>query len=239
VEKPIYKRILLKLSGEVFAGNQKEGIIDPEAIAYLSKQVQSAKELGVQLAVVVGGGNIIRGQLTKLGTIDRVSADHMGMLATIINALALQAGLENLGMSAPVMSAINVITLTEPYVKRNAVNHLEASKVVILAGGTGNAYFTTDTTAALRATEIEADVLIKATKVDGIYDADPLKHPTAKMFDQLSYLEVLNRKLKVMDLTAISLCMENNLPIQVFNLQKDGNLKKVLLGDKIGTKVAG
>jgi uridylate kinase len=239
VEKPIYNRILLKLSGEVFAGKQKEGIIDPEAISYLSKQVQSAKELGVQLAVVVGGGNIIRGQLTKLGTIDRVSADHMGMLATIINALALQAGLENLGMSAPVMSAINVITLTEPYVKRDAVNHLEAGKVVILAGGTGNAYFTTDTTAALRATEIEADVLMKATKVDGIYDADPVKHPTAKMFDQLSYLEFLNLRLKVMDLTAISLCMENNLPVQVFNLHEEGNLKKALLGEKVGTKVCG
>ncbi len=239
MDKPIYKRVLLKLSGEIFSGNQREGIIDPEAITYISRQIQSVKELGVELAAVVGGGNIIRGQLTKLGTIDRVSADHMGMLATIINALALQAGLENLGMSAPVMSAINVITLTEPYVKRNAVNHLEAGKVVILAGGTGNAYFTTDTTAALRATEIEADVLMKATKVDGIYDADPVKHPAAKMFDQLCYLEVLNRKLKVMDLTAISLCMENNLPIQVFNLQKDGNLKKVLLGEKIGTKVSG
>ncbi|MFH1335925.1 MAG: UMP kinase [Candidatus Zixiibacteriota bacterium] len=239
MEKPIYKRILLKLSGEVFAGNQREGIIDPEAITYISRQIQSAKELGVELAAVVGGGNIIRGQLTKLGTIDRVSADHMGMLATIINALALQDGLENLGMSAPVMSAINVITLTEPYVKRDAVNHLEAGKVVILAGGTGNAYFTTDTTAALRATEMEADVLMKGTKVDGIYDADPVKHPAAKMFDQLSYLEVLNRKLKVMDLTAISLCMENNLPILVFNIQKDGNLKKALLGEKIGTKVSG
>lgn len=239
MEKPIYKRILLKLSGEVFAGNQREGSIDPEAITYLSKQIQSAKELGVELVVVVGGGNIIRGQLNKLETIDRVSADHMGMLATIINALALQAGLENLGMSAPVMSAINVITLTEPYVKRDAVSHLEAGKVVILAGGTGNAYFTTDTTAALRATEIEADVVMKATKVEGIYDADPVKHPAAKMFDQLSYLEVLNRKLKVMDLTAISLCMENNLPILVFNLQKDGNLKKVLLGEKIGTRVSG
>ena len=239
VKKPVYKKILLKLSGEVFAGNQREGSIDPHAIAYLSEEIHSAQKLGVQLAVVVGGGNIIRGQLTKLGTIDRVSADHMGMLATIINALALQAGLENLNMSAPVMSAINVITLTEPYVKRDAVNHLEAGKVVILAGGTGNAYFTTDTTAALRATEMEADVLLKATKVDGIYDADPTKHPTAKMFDQLSYLEVLNRKLKVMDLTAISLCMENNMPIRVFNLQKEGNLKKVLLGDKIGTKVSG
>jgi uridylate kinase len=239
VEKPIYKRILLKLSGEVFAGNQREGIIDPEAITYISKQIQSAKELGVELAAVVGGGNIIRGQLTKLGTIDRVSADHMGMLATIINALALQDGLENLGMSAPVMSAINIITLTEPYVKRDAVNHLEDGKVVILAGGTGNPYFTTDTTAALRATEIKADVVLKGTKVDGIYDADPVKHPAAKMFDQLSYLEVLNRKLKVMDLTAISLCMENNLPILVFNLQKDGNLKKVLLGEKIGTRVSG
>lgn len=239
MEKPIYKRILLKLSGEVFAGNQREGIIDPEAITYISKQIQSAKELGVELAAVVGGGNIIRGQLTKLGTIDRVSADHMGMLATIINALALQDGLENLGMSAPVMSAINIITLTEPYVKRDAVNHLEDGKVVILAGGTGNPYFTTDTTAALRATEIKADVVLKGTKVDGIYDADPVKHPAAKMFDQLSYLEVLNRKLKVMDLTAISLCMENNLPILVFNLQKDGNLKKVLLGEKIGTRVSG
>jgi uridylate kinase len=239
MEKPIYKRILLKLSGEVFAGKQKEGIIDPEAIAYLSGEIHSAKKLGVQLAVVVGGGNIIRGQLTKLGTIDRVSADHMGMLATIINALALQAGLENLGISAPVMSAINVITLTEPYVKRNAVNHLKAGKAVILAGGTGNAYFTTDTTAALRATEIEADVLMKATKVDGIYDADPIKYPTAKMFDQLSYLEFLNLRLKVMDLTAISLCMENNLPVMVFNLKKDGYLKRVLLGEKIGTKVCG
>ncbi len=239
MEKPIYKRILLKLSGEVFAGNQREGSIDPQAIAYISGEIKSAKELGVQLAAVVGGGNIIRGQLSKLGTIDRVSADHMGMLATIINALALQAGLENLDISSPVMSAINVITLTEPYVKRDAVNHLETGKVVILAGGTGNAYFTTDTTAALRATEIEADVLMKATKVDGIYDADPVKQPTAKMFDQLSYLEVLNRKLKVMDFTAISLCMENNLPIRVFNLQKEGNLRKVLLGDKIGTKVSG
>jgi len=235
----MYKRILLKLSGEVFAGDQREGILDPEAITYISRQIQSAKELGVQLAAVVGGGNIIRGQLTKLGTIDRVSADHMGMLATIINALALQDGLENLGMSAPVMSAINVITLTEPYVKRDAVNHLEAGKVVILAGGTGNPYFTTDTTAALRATEIEADMVMKGTKVDGIYDADPVKNPSAKMFDRLSYLEVLNRKLKVMDLTAISLCMENNLPILVFNLLKNGNLKKVLLGDKIGTRVSG
>ena len=239
VEKPIYKRILLKLSGEAFAGDQKEGILDPEAISFIARQIKSARELGVELAAVVGGGNIIRGQLTQLGTIDRVSADHMGMLATIINALALQDSLENLGMNAPVMSAINIITLTEPYVKREAIKHLEEGKVLVLAGGTGNPYFTTDTTAALRATEIEADVVMKGTKVDGIYDCDPVKNPTAKMFDQLSYLEVLNRRLKVMDLTAISFCMENNLPIIVFNMQKEGNLKKVLLGEKIGTKVIG
>ena len=239
VEKPIYKRILLKLSGETFAGNQKEGIIDPEAIAFIARQIKSAKELGVELATVVGGGNIIRGQWTKLGTIDRVSADHMGMLATIINALALQDSLENLGLTAPVMSAINIITLTEPYAKREAIKHLEEGKVLVLAGGTGNPYFTTDTTAALRATEIEADVVMKGTKVDGIYDCDPLKNQQAQMFDQLCYLDVLNRRLKVMDLTAISFCMENNLPIIVFNMQKEGNLKNILLGEKIGTKVTG
>ncbi len=239
MEKPSYKRILLKLSGEAFSGNQHEGIIDPKAISFITKQIQSAKKLGVELAVVVGGGNIIRGQLTKLGTIDRVSADHMGMLATIINALALQDSLENLGMSAPVMSAINVITLTEPYAKREAVRHLESGKVVILAGGTGNPYFTTDTTAALRATEIEAEVVMKGTKVDGIYDSDPVKNPAARMFEQLTYLEVLNRRLKVMDLTAISLCMENNLPIIVFNMQKEDNFRNILLGERIGTKVTG
>lgn len=233
----IYKRILLKLSGESFSGNDKEGIIKPEALAFISQQIQTAKGLGVEIATVVGGGNIIRGQISRLGVIDRVSADYMGMLATIINSLALQDSLESLGLSTRVMSAIHIDTLAEPYIKREALEYLGEGRVVILAGGTGNPYFTTDTTAALRATEIEADVVLKGTKVDGIYDDDPVKNPSARMFDHLSYMEVLNRRLKVMDLTAISLCMENKLPIIVFNLQKDGNLKKILLGEKIGTKV--
>lgn len=237
METPIYKRILLKLSGESFSGNNKEGILNPEAIAFVSRQIQSAKELGVEVATVVGGGNIIRGQISNMGAIDRVSADYIGMLATIINSLALQDSLENSGLSAKVMSALHIDTLAEPYTKREALKHLKEGIVIILAGGTGNPYFTTDTTAALRATEIGADVVIKGTKVDGIYDEDPVKNSNAKMFDHLSYLEVLNRRLKVMDLTAILLCMENNLPIIVFNLLKDGNLKRILLGEKIGTKV--
>ncbi|KPL00466.1 MAG: uridylate kinase [candidate division Zixibacteria bacterium SM23_73_3] len=234
---PIYKRILLKISGESLA-RDKEGVIDPDAIAFLSKEIKSAKDLGVQLATVVGGGNIIRGQISSLGAIDRVSADYMGMLATIINSLALQDSLENFGLSAQVMSAIHIDTLTQPYMKREALRHLKRGSVIILAGGTGNSYFTTDTTAALRATEIGADVVMKGTKVDGVYDDDPMKNSSAQMFDTLSYMEVLNRKLKVMDLTAISLCMENKLPIIVFNLLKEGNLKRILLGEKIGTKVS-
>lgn len=233
---PVFKRILLKISGEALGGNQK-GVIDPEAISFVSQEIKSAKDLGMELAVVVGGGNIIRGKISQLGKIDRVSADYMGMLATIINSLALQDTLESLGIPAQVMSAIHIDTLTQPYVKREAVKHLEQGKVVIMAGGTGNPYFTTDTTAALRATEIEADVVMKGTKVDGVYDADPVKNPSAQMFECLSYLEVLNRKLKVMDLTAISLCMENKLPIIVFNLQKQGNLKKILCGEKVGSRV--
>jgi len=237
VGTPIYKRILLKISGESLA-RDKEGVIDPDAIAFLSKEIKSAKDLGVQLATVVGGGNIIRGQISSLGAIDRVSADYMGMLATIINSLALQDSLENFGLSAQVMSAIHIDTLTQPYMKREALRHLKRGSVIILAGGTGNSYFTTDTTAALRATEIGADVVMKGTKVDGVYDDDPMKNSSAQMFDTLSYMEVLNRKLKVMDLTAISLCMENKLPIIVFNLLKEGNLKRILLGEKIGTKVS-
>lgn len=237
METPIYKRILLKLSGESLAGNNKESILDPEATAFVSRQIQSAKELGVEVAILAGGGNIIRGQIFSFGVIDRVSADYMGMLATIINSLALQDSLESAGISARVMSALHIETLAEPYVKREALKHLKEGRVVILAGGTGNPYFTTDTAAALRATEIGAGVFMKGTKVDGIYDQDPVKNSDAKMFDHLSYLEVLNRRLKVMDLTAISLCMENNLPIIVFNLLKDGNLKKILLGENIGTKV--
>ncbi len=235
---PIYKRIVLKISGESLAGG-KENVIDPQAITFVSKEIKSAKDLGVELAVVVGGGNIVRGQVSKLGVVDRVSADYMGMLATIINSLALQDNLESLGVSTRVMSAVHIDTLTEPYVKREALEHLKEGKVTILAGGTGNPYFTTDTTAALRASEIEADVVMKGTKVDGVYDEDPVENRSAKMFDSLSYMDVLNRKLKVMDLTAISLCMENRLPIIVFNLKKRGNLKRILSGEKIGSKVSG
>jgi uridylate kinase len=232
----VFKRILLKISGESLGAEQGGGI-DPEAITFVSGEIKSAKDLGVELAVVVGGGNIIRGNISQLGKIDRVSADYMGMLATIINSLALQDNLESLGIPTQVMSSIHIDTLTQPYVKREAMKHLEQGKVVVLAGGTGNPYFTTDTAAALRATEIEADVVMKGTKVDGVYDADPVKNPSAQMFECLSYLEVLNRKLKVMDLTAISLCMENKLPIIVFNLQKQGNLKKILCGEKVGSRV--
>jgi uridylate kinase len=238
VETPIFKRILLKISGESLGGN-KEDTIDPQAIAYVSGEIKSAKDLGVEIALVVGGGNIIRGQLCRPGMIDRVSADYMGMLGTIINSLALQDSLEHLGLSSQLMSAIHIDTLTQPYIKREAIRHLKKGRVIILAGGTGNPYFTTDTTAALRATEIEADVVMKGTKVDGVYDDDPVKNPSSKMFQNLSYMEVLNRRLKVMDLTAISLCMENKLPILVFNLLKQGNLKKILSGEKIGTRVQG
>jgi len=186
---------------------------------------------------VVGGGNIIRGQIYQAGKMDRVSADYMGMLATIINSLALQDNLERSGLPARVMSAIHIDTLIEPYIKREAVEYLKKGEVVVLAGGTGNPYFTTDTTAALRAKELGAEVVMKGTKVDGIYDDDPVKNPSARMFDHLTYLEVLSRRLKVMDLTAISFCLENKLPIIVFHLLKDGNLKKILIGEKIGTKV--
>ncbi len=188
---------------------------------------------------MVGGGNLIRGQMVHPGVIDRVSADYMGMLATIINSLALQDTLESIGISTRLLSAIHIEPLTEPYIKREALRHLKKGKVIILAGGTANPYFTTDTTAALRAIEIQADVMLKGTKVDGVYDDDPNKNPSAKMFQNLSYMEVLSRKLKVMDLTAISLCMENQLPLIVFNLFRKGNLKKLLTGEKIGTRVEG
>jgi uridylate kinase len=233
-----YNRVLLKISGESLSG-RRESIIEPEALSFVSGEIKSAADLGVELAVVVGGGNIVRGQMHCQGLIDRVSADYMGMLATIINSLALQDSLENLGLSTRLMSAIHIDTLTRPYSKREAMRHLGEGRVLILAGGTGNPYFTTDTTAALRATEIEADVVMKGTKVDGVYDADPVRNSSARMFQELSYMEVLQRQLRVMDLTAISLCMENKLPIVVFNLLVRGNLKRILTGEKIGTRVAG
>jgi uridylate kinase len=236
VGNPLYKRVVLKVSGEWLAG-KKEGSLDPEALAFVSNEIKSAKDLGVELAVVVGGGNIIRGQLAGMGVIDRVSADQMGMLATVINSLALRDNLESLGTAAQVLSAVHINTLTQPYTKREAVRHLQSGRVIILAGGTGNAYFTTDTTAAIRAAEIEADLVMKGTKVDGVYDDDPVENPEAKMLDSLSHADALNRRLKVMDLTAILLCMENGLPIIVFNLEKQGNLKRILSGEKIGSKI--
>lgn len=235
---PVYKRVVLKVSGEWLAG-RKESYIDPQALAFISNEIISAKDLGVELAVVVGGGNIIRGQFASTGAIDRVSADYMGMLATIINSIALRDNLESRGIVTRVLSAVHINTLTEPYTKREAVRHLQNGRVIVLAGGTGNAYFTTDTTAALRAAEIEADVVMKGTKVDGVFDDDPVKNPAATMLETLSYAEVLERRLKVMDLTAILLCMENKLPIIVFNLEKQGNLKRILSGEKIGSRVAG
>lgn len=235
---PVYKRVVLKVSGEWLAG-RKESFIDPQALAFISNEIISAKDLGVELAVVVGGGNIIRGQFATTGAIDRVSADYMGMLATIINSIALRDNLESRGIVTRVLSAVHINTLTEPYTKREAVRHLQNGRVIVLAGGTGNAYFTTDTTAALRAAEIEADVVMKGTKVDGVFDDDPVKNPAATMLETLSYAEVLERRLKVMDLTAILLCMENKLPIIVFNLEKQGNLKRILSGEKIGSRVAG
>jgi len=238
VGNPVYKRVVLKVSGEWLAG-RKEGVIDPQALAFISSEIISAKDLGVQLAVVVGGGNIIRGQFAGTGAIDRVSADYMGMLATIINSIALRDNLESRGIATRVLSAIYINILTQPYTKREAVRHLQNGRVIVLAGGTGNAYFTTDTTAALRAAEIEADLVLKGTKVDGVFDDDPVTNPAATMLETLSYAEVLERRLKVMDLTAILLCMENKLPIIVFNLEKQGNLKRILSGEKIGSRVAG
>ena len=235
---PLYKRVVLKLSGEWLAGN-KASCIDPDALTFISNEIVSAKNSPVELALVVGGGNIIRGQFAAAGSLDRVSADQMGMLATVINSLALRDKLESLGVATQVLSAIHIDALTRPYTKREAVRHLQDGKVIILAGGTGNAYFTTDTTAALRAAEIEADAVFKGTKVDGVFDDDPVKNPEAKMFEKVTYAEVLRRRLKVMDLTAISLCMENKIPIVVFSLKKPGNLKSILSGEKIGSRVDG
>jgi len=240
--KPIYQKILLKVSGESLMGDKEFGL-DPQASISIAQQVKEVKDLGVNVALVVGGGNIFRGLSASVGDpsgeggMDRVSADYMGMLATLINALALQDSLEKLGVVTRVMTAVRTEAVAEPYIRRRAIRHMEKGRIVILAGGTGNPYFTTDTAAVLRAIEIGAEVVMKGTKVEGVYDDDPIKNPSAKMFDSLTYLEVLNLKLKVMDTTAVSLCMDNELPIIVFNLQRRGNLKKILLGEKLGTIV--
>jgi len=234
--KPVYKRILLKLSGEALMGDQEFGI-SSEVITSYAMQIKEIVELGVELAIVIGGGNIFRGLSGSVKGIDRVTGDHMGMLATVINSLALQNAIERLGIPTRVQTAMEMRSIAEPYIKRRAIRHLEKGRVVIFGAGIGNPYFTTDTAAALRAIEINAEVVAKATKVDGIYDKDPVKNSDAIRYQSVSYAEVLNKNLKVMDATAISLCMENELPIIVFNSLEEGNIKKMVLGEDIGTKV--
>jgi uridylate kinase len=235
--KSVHRRILLKLSGEALLGKQTSGL-DYDSINEMAEEIRTIYDLGVQIAMVVGGGNIIRGGAdSRKAGIDRASADYMGMLATVINALALQNILEQRGLYTRVQTAIEMHEVAEPYIRRRAIRHLEKGRVVIFAGGTGNPYFTTDTAAALRAMEINAEIILKATKVDGVYDRDPLLDSAAVKYEQLSYIEVLNRQLKVMDATAISLCMDHNLPIIVFNIKEKGNLRRILTGEKIGTLV--
>ena len=234
---PRYRRVLLKLSGEALMGSASFGI-DPEVVRILSDELASVHAFGVELALVVGGGNIFRGVKAASAGMDRVSGDHMGMLATLINSLALQDQLEQRGVQTRVLSAIELRQVAEPFIRRRAIRHLEKGRVIILAAGTGNPYFTTDSAAALRAMEVKAEVLLKATKVDGIYDADPASNPAAKMLPRVTYREVLERGLKVMDATAISLCMDNKLPIIVFNIRQDGNIRRVIHGEPIGSVVA-
>ena len=233
---PFYKRILLKLSGEALMGEQEFGI-SSEVIASYAKQIKEIADLGVEVSIVIGGGNIFRGISGAAQGVDRVTGDHMGMLATVINSLALQNSIEKLGVQTRVQTAIEMPKIAEPFIKRKAQRHLEKGRVVIFGAGTGNPYFTTDTAAALRAIEMNTDVVIKATKVDGIYDKDPVKFKDAKKYDTVTYNEVLAKDLKVMDATAISLCRENKLPIIVFDSLTEGNLKKVIMGEKIGTIV--
>ena len=232
--KPRYNRIVLKLSGEAFQGKHRHGI-DTQIISEIASQIKSVKALKLDVAIVVGGGNIFRGISGTGDGIDRSTADYMGMLATVINGLALQDALEKKGVVTRILTAIEMQELAEPFIKRRAIRHLEKDRVVIFVGGTGNPYFTTDTAAVLRAIEIGAEVILKATKVDGVYSADPLKDKEAKKFNQLKYIDVIKKGLKVMDATAVSLCMDNKLPIIVFNLAKKGNIKKAVLGEKIGT----
>jgi uridylate kinase len=235
----VYRRVLLKLSGEALMGKQEHGI-DPGVLSDLSAEIRQVAGLGVQVALVLGGGNIFRGiRTSREYGIDRASADHMGMLATVINSLALQERLERDGVVTRVLSAIEMRAIAEPYIRRRALRHLEKGRVVLFAAGPGNPYFTTDTAAALRAMEINADVILKATKVDGVYDRDPMIHKKAKKFAELTYIDVLQKNLKVMDATAISLCMDNGLPIVVFNLKGRGNIVRVVRGEKIGTVVHG
>jgi uridylate kinase len=233
---PAYKRILLKLSGEALMGSENYGI-DPAVAAQIAKEIGEIQAMGVQTAIVIGGGNIFRGVAASARGMDRATADYMGMLATVINALALQDALEQQDVVTRVVTAIEMRAVAEPFIRRRAIRHLEKGRVVVFGAGTGNPYFSTDTAAALRAMEIKAEVILKATKVDGIYDADPMLHPTATRFDRISYLQVLEQRLNVMDATAISLCMDNRLPIVVFNLLRPGNIKRAIAGEAVGSVV--
>jgi uridylate kinase len=233
---PAYKRVLLKLSGEALMGEQKFGI-DPAVASQIASEVAEIQSIGVQTAVVIGGGNIFRGVAASAKGMDRATADYMGMLATVINGLALQDAMEHHGVNTRVVTAIEMRAVAEPFIRRRAIRHLEKGRVVIFAAGTGNPYFTTDTAAALRAMEIKADVIMKGTKVDGIYTADPMTHPEATRFESISYLKVLEQGLRVMDTTAISLCMDNKLPIVVFNLRTAGNMRRAIMGEPVGSLV--
>ena len=232
-----YKRILLKLSGEALLGADKTFGIDRAFLEYLAREIKAVRALGAEVAAVVGGGNIFRGVSDSAYGMDRVSADHMGMLATVINALALQDALERVGVFTRVLSAIEMREVAEPFIRRRAIRHMEKGRVAIFAAGTGNPYFSTDTAAALRAMEVKADIILKGTKVDGIYDDDPVKNSKATKFDRLTYFDVLQKGLKVMDTTAITLCMDNGLPIIVYDLKRKGNLRRIALGEKVGTLV--
>ncbi len=239
MDKPVYNRVLLKLSGESLAEKDGGFGINVDSINNLAKEVFAGQSLGVQIAIVIGGGNIFRGATASSLGMERVTGDYMGMLSTIINALALQHALESVGINTRVQTAIEIPQMAEPYIRRRAIRHLEKGRVVIFASGTGNPYFTTDTAASLRAVEIGADVIFKATKVDGIYSADPMKDDSATKFEHLTYLEVLEKGLKVMDSTSVSLCMDNKLPMVVFNIREKNSIKRVLLGEKLGTVVGG
>ena len=238
VEGARYGRILLKLSGEALLGSRQYGV-DPETCAFIAQQVRTAVDGGVQVAIVVGGGNIFRGLAASAKGMDRATGAYMGMLASVMNALALQGAMETAGVGTRVMSAIGMNEVAEPYIRRRAVRHLERGRVVILAAGTGNPYFTTDTAAALRAVEIGAEVLLKATKVDGVYSADPVKEPAAVRYEQLTYTEVLAKRLQVLDSTATSLCMDNEMPILVFDINREGNISRAALGESVGTLIHG
>jgi len=234
MRKVKYRRVILKMSGEVLTGTHRYGI-DPKVMKYFAGEIRDAYSLGVQIAVVVGGGNIWRGISPFAQEVDRVTADYMGMLATIINGLALQDSLEEIGIPTRVQTAIEIAKLAEPFIRRRAIRHLEKKRIVIFAGGTGNPYFTTDTASALRAVEIGAEIILKATKVDGVYDKDPIKYKNAKKFDSLTFMEAINCQLKIVDATALSLCWENKIPILVFNMNKPGQIRRIIRGEQIGT----